>query len=573
MKLAVRMLREARKYWWWLIVSIIAVFIGTAAQLYAPQVVRKLTSLVEHQDPELAKKALSLAIMLTAVYLLQSICQGIRSYYTHFAAWHFVSDMRTKIYGHFQRLSLKYYQDKQTGQLMSRVTSDTTGLEVLIAHAVPDLIVNIIIFAGVAIMLFSINVKLALLTLVSIPFLAVTSGWFVKKVRPQFRKGQKAMGELNAILQDNLSGIKEIQVFNQQNREYENVEEASLLHAETQVHALKLSAIYHPTIQFLSNMGTVFVIGYGGYLASKGGIPLSDIITVILYLSIFYQPISTLARIMEDLQNAGAGAERIFEVLDTEPDVKEKKGAKPLKNPAGHIEYRGVTFGYNETPVLKDVSLEIKPGQMVALVGQTGVGKTTMISLLNRFYDPQSGEILIDGKDVRDLTLSSLRDSISVVLQDVFLFHGSVADNIAYGKPGATMDEIIAAAKVANAHEFIEGLENGYDTFIGERGVKLSGGQKQRLSIARAVLRDKPILVLDEATASVDVYTERLIQEAMDTVMNGRTTIVIAHRLSTIRKADKIIVMDSGAIAECGTHDELMALGGVYAGMNHLQEQ
>jgi len=277
LKLAIRMIKEAKKYWGILIASVIALLGYTAAQLISPMVVRRLTSLVESQDQELATKAINLAVILVIVYLFQAICQGLRSYFTHYAAWHFISHMRTKLYGHYQKMSLRYYQDKQTGQLMSRVTSDTSGLELLIAHAVPDLIINILLFVGVGILLFMINVKLACLTLFSIPFIAMSSLWFIKKVRPQFRKGQVAMGELSAILQDNISGIKEIQVFNQQKREYENVKEASMKHANTLLKALKLSSIYHPSITFFSNLGTVFIIGYGGYLASIGSIPLSDI--------------------------------------------------------------------------------------------------------------------------------------------------------------------------------------------------------------------------------------------------------------------------------------------------------
>ncbi len=318
----------------------------------------------------------------------------------------------------------------------------------------------------------------------------------------------------------------------------------------------------------------MLVIGFGGYLASLNKVPLPDIVAFILLLSMFYQPISTLGRINEDLQNAMAGATRVFEVLDTEPDVKEKPDAANAGKLTGKIQLQNVSFQYIPGhDVLRDITLDINPGEMVAVVGPTGVGKTTLISLLARFYDPNQGNVLYDGMDVKDITLESLRDNISIVLQDVFLFNGTVAENISYGMKDATLEEITAAAKVAHADEFIQELENGYDTVIGERGIKLSGGQKQRLSIARAVLRNTPILILDEATASVDMETEKLIHEAIDRVIENRTTIVIAHRLSSIRKADKIIVLNEGGIAEQGTHEELMREEGIYKKLCQIQLQ
>jgi ATP-binding cassette subfamily B protein len=321
-------------------------------------------------------------------------------------------------------------------------------------------------------------------------------------------------------------------------------------------------------------MGMVFVIGYGGYLAAMGRIPVEDIVAFVMYLGIFYQPITLLARVAEDIQNAIAGAERVFEVLDTESDVKEIDNPIELKNVSGNVSFKNVSFNYIESiDVLQNIDLEIKSGQVVALVGPTGVGKTTFISLLNRFYDPVAGAVYIDGVDIKQTSLSSLRDNISNVLQDTFLFNGSVYENISYGKPGATREQVEDAAKVARAHEFICGFEEGYDTIIGERGVRLSGGQKQRLSIARAILRDKPILILDEATASVDVETEKLIHDAMDSVMQNRTTIIIAHRLSTVKKADVIVVLDEGKIAEKGTHQELIAAGGLYSRLTNIQNQ
>ncbi|MCL2559963.1 MAG: ABC transporter ATP-binding protein/permease [Turicibacter sp.] len=571
MKLVFRLIKASKKYWWYLIATIIAIGGITAAQLYAPLVVRQMTQMATNRDPQLAEVALRMGLTLAGVYLLQAFCAYVRSYYSHIAAWHFLADLKTEMYEKLQNLSLKFYHDKQTGQIMSRVINDTRQIELLIAHAAPDILANLVIIIGVTIMLFVINTRLAILSLLAVPVLLILSLVFARWVLPIFRHAQSTLGDLSAHLQDNISGMKEIQVFNQHERETKKISASATDYSVSILKALRLSAAYGSSVQFLSSIGTVIVIAYGGHMALYGYVDVADIIAFIMYLAIFYQPITALARLNEDLQNAIAGAERVFEILDAEEDIKEKENALSINQVAGHIVFKNVNFHYNkENPVLKNINVDIHPGEVVAIVGPTGVGKTTFINLLNRFYDPVDGEILLDGHDLRDLTLKSLRHSMSNVMQDVFLFNDTLAENIGYGKPEASREEVIAASRLARADDFITELDEGYNTVVGERGMRLSGGQKQRVSIARAVLRDRPILILDEATAAVDVETEKQIREALDEVMKDRTTVIIAHRLSTIKKAHKIIVLKDGQIEDIGTHDELVARDGLYAHMTEI---
>jgi len=573
MRLMLNLVKASRRYWVYLAVSLVAIVGMTAAQLYAPQVVRRLTRMAETGDPALADYALRLGLLLAVVYLAQGIFSYIRSYYTHYAAWRFVADLRTEVYDRLQRLSMKFYHDKQTGQIMSRIVNDTNQVELLIAHAVPDLLVNFSILFGVAAILFIINPILAAFSLITMPLLVVLSFIFAKKVLPLFRKAQEILGEMNANLQDNISGMKEIQVFNQHEREREKVDASTQGHANAILKSLKLSAAYGSSVQYFAHVGTVVVIALGGYMVLQGYIYVADIVAFLLYLGMFFGPVSALARTNEDLQTAIAGAERVFEILEAEIDVKEKEDAHELKNVKGHVKFNNVSFHYlDDQPVLTDINIEIKPGERVALVGPTGVGKTTFINLLNRFYDPIEGSVTLDGYDLRDVTLKSLRNSMSNVIQDVFLFNDTLAENIGYGEPNADEKEILQASQVARADDFICQLKDGYATIVGERGMRLSGGQKQRVSIARAVLRDRPILILDEATAAVDVETEKQIRDAMDEVMENRTTVIIAHRLSTIKKADKIIVLNEGCVEDMGTHDELLERGGLYAHMTAINQ-
>ena len=573
MKNIIRLVKYAKPYWHLLIISGTSLLAITALNLLGPWLIKDLIAILTDDLNESSIHTIwGIAAILAGTYVLKILFKYLNGYLSHKAAWNLVADMRVRIYDHLQKLSLRFYHDKQTGQLMSRTTNDTATFEMLIAHAVPDLVSNVLIILGVTAVLFLMNAYLALLTLIPIPFLII-GGWiFTKKVRPNFREAQSNLAELNATLQDNISGMKEIQIFNQQPREKKRIKKHADSYATSILHALKLSAIFHPTVEAISSFGTVIVVAFGGILALNQKLTVPDIVGFILYLSLFYQPISTLARVAEDLQQAIAGADRVFEVLDTEPDIMDQPGAVDISDSRGEIIFNDVSFNYiSSVPVLQNISFTAEPGKMLALVGPTGVGKTTIISLIARFYDPVSGSIQLDGRDLRNITLSSLRNQISIVLQDIFLFNGSVAENIAYGSKEATVEEIIHAAKAARAHEFICEMPEGYDTVIGERGVKLSGGQKQRLSIARAVLRNTPILIFDEATAAVDVETEEKIQQAIQELATSRTIIVVAHRLSTVKRADNILVIQEGKIAESGNHSELISHNGVYKQLCDIQ--
>lgn len=557
----------ARPYKWWIVVATVCMIFVTAASLAGPWAIRNLiqtiTAGVEGQGD--LNRVTLLALLVVIIYILRAVTKFGTDYISHYAAWNMVKGIRQKMYDRIQRMSLGYFSDKPTGELMSRVLNDTRNFEILFAHAIPTVIVNGVMLIGVFAILFSMSKALALYTLVPVPLLVWLVVRFNKISRPLFRKNQVKVAELNAILQDNFSGIKEIKAFTQEG--YESQRTGNSLKAQTKaiLDALKVTNAFHPGIEFVSSLGTIIVIFFGGRLALTGTLPLEDLVAFLLYLNIFYQPITALGQINEGVQQALASAERVLEILDQEPEIQEI--AQPLffDKVSGIVEFRNVSFSYvDNIPVLKDISFKVKPGETLALVGATGVGKTTIASLIPRFYDPDAGEILVDGVDIRKWALSSLRSNISLVSQDIFLFNGTVRDNVAYGSPNASEEEIIAASKAANAHEFIQALEKGYDTRIGERGVKLSGGQKQRISIARAILKDAPILILDEATSAVDTQTEQLIQDALNKLKVNKTAVVIAHRLSTIQDAEQIILLKDGEIHEQGSHEDLMASGSLY---------
>ena len=569
MRLLWKLGREAIRYRKLYVVAVLSTFALTAVNLAAPRVLSAMTGIVSRGADEAGFHImLRLAAGLLALYLLRVALRFLSNYLAHKAAWHLVGDMRTRVYDALQRLDLAYFHDRQTGDLMSRIVNDTRDLELLYAHIIPDLITNAVTFTGVLAILLAVNARLALVTCFPIPLIFLSGIFFSRRVQPYFRLNQKKMGELNARLQDSLSGIHEVQSFGREEYEKQRVDEKNFEQVGSMLRALRISAVFHPAVEFLSSLGTVLVVAFGGFLAWKSSLSAEDVVSFVLYLSMFYAPVSGLATLLENMQQSLAGAERVAAILEAKSGIQDAPGAVDAGELKGDIEFDSVSFSYREgESVLRDLSFTAKRGTMVALVGPTGVGKTTVTQLLSRFYDPDGGAIRVDGKDIRGYTVESLRRNIAPVLQDTFLFNGTIAENIGYARPDATRAQIEDAARAARIHEDIMAMPDGYDTVTGERGVRLSGGQKQRVAIARAILRRSPIVILDEATASVDVEMEKQIQEAIGALSGTRTVIAVAHRLSTVRSADQILVIEDGRVAERGTHEELMRLGGQYAKM------
>ena len=573
MKTLWKLTKEAARYKALYVLAILSTLGLTVVNLTAPKLLSSMTGIVENGLDEAGlQQVLMLALGLLFLYLLRILFRFGSNYLTHKAAWHLVGDLRGRLYNKLQSLDLGFFHDKQTGDLMSRVINDTRDFELLYAHMIPDILTNVATFVGVLVILLTVNWQLALITCAPIPLIMYSGVIFSKIVRPFFKASQKSMGELNAQLQDSLSGLHEIQAFGQEKYESGRVQEKNLAQVGAMLRALRASAIFHPSVEFLSSAGTVLVVFFGGFLAYRGQLSVADIVAFMLYLSLFYAPVSGFANLLESLQQSLAGAERVTLILDTPSAIEDAPDAQDIGQASGAVAFENVSFHYsNQVPVLKDISFSCEPGMMVALVGPTGVGKTTTTQLISRFYDPVQGRVLIDGKDIKNVTLESLRHNISPVLQDTFLFNGTISENIGYAKPDATQEEIEAAAKAANIHEDILSMPDQYETKVGERGLRLSGGQKQRVAIARAILRQSPIIVLDEATASVDVQTEKQIQAAIKNLAGKQTIIAIAHRLSTIRDADLILVFHEGRIIERGTHEELLEQKGLYYKMHQAQ--
>jgi len=509
---------------------------------------------------------------LVGVYALSQAVSMVEQYVRHVLGARFILDLRVRLYAHLQRLSLSFFEQTSTGELMSRVTNDVEALENFVTHGVTLTAVDLLRLLGASAILVAMEWRLALVVLIPVPFIALGLRYFNKYARPIYRQARDRLGDINARLEDNLAGIRVTQAFVQEESELARFSDASRQYYHQRVRSIRAWSTFFPALRFLALLGTALVLGFGAWMVANGQVTLGTLVAFLAYSTSFYEPLNRLTEIDNILQQAIAAGERIFELMDEVSDIQDAPDAMPLASIEGDVVFDDVHFRYQDSEeVLHDVDFHIAPGEVVALVGPSGAGKTSIARLLSRFYDPVHGRVLVDGHDVRDVQLASLRRHVAVVLQDTFLFNASVRENLCYGKPDATDEELVVATTAAYAHEFIEQLPQGYDTEIGERGVKLSGGQKQRLALARAILADPRILILDEATSSVDAEAEYLIQQALDEVMKGRTALVIAHRLSTIRNADKIVALEGGRIREIGSHQELLSRGGLYSQLYQRQ--
>jgi len=565
-----RLLKYVRPYWKVLVGAGLLLLLRTGLNLLPPLVQRQVVDQVI-ADRDLSILPLSIAALIGIHALSQATSFG-DMYLRHVIGERFIFDLRVRIYDHLQQLSLSFYESTSTGELMSRVTNDVNALENFVTHGVALTVVDLLRLLGAAAVLMALNWRLALITLIPLPFIGTGLWVFNHQARPIYRRVRDRLGDINAALQDKLAGIRVVQAFEREEEELRRFRGVSQDYLQERIGAIRMWSMFFPALHFLSALGGALVLGFGAQMVVNEQLTLGTLVAFLSYIVSFYEPVRRLTEVDNTFQQAIAAGERIFELLDTQSEIESAPDALQLDEIKGDIRFDHVHFRYGDgDKVLDDVTFHLAPGEVVALVGPSGAGKTSIANLLCRFYDPDRGRVLVDGYDLRRLEVQSLRRHIAVVLQDTFLFNTTVCDNLRYGHPDASDEEMVDAARAAYAHEFIEEMPEGYDTPIGERGVKLSGGQKQRLALARAILADPRILILDEATSSVDAEAEYLIQQALEEVLKGRTALVIAHRLSTIRDADKIIALEDGHIREVGSHTELLARNGLYSQLYRRQ--
>lgn len=548
--------------------DLICAAVISLVDLAFPQILRTLTKTLFTESSDVILWALlPITLVLLVMYMIQTGCKYYVSYQGHMMGAYMERDMRQQLFDHYERLSFSYYDQNNSGQMMSKLVSDLFDISEFAHHGPENLFISLIKIIGSFVFLFLINWKLAIPLLVIVAIMLFFSYGQNKKMQATFMDNRRKIGNLNSSLQDTLAGIRVVQSFANEDIEREKFKKSNQGFLSSKNANYRCMGSFTGGNLFFQGMMYLMTLVFGGWLIAHGQMESADLAMYALYIGIFISPIQILVELTEMMQKGLSGFRRFLDVVETEPEIVDAEDAEPLENIKGHVRYEHVSFHYNDDDslVLDDVSFDIQAGKSIALVGASGSGKTTICSLLPRFYDVSEGRITIDGKDVRKLTLQSLREQIGLVQQDVYLFCGSIRENIAYGRPDASMEEIIEAAKKANIHEFIMELPDGYETFVGERGTRLSGGQKQRISIARVFLKNPPILILDEATSALDNESERFIQQSLEELAKDRTTITIAHRLSTIRNADEILVVAENGIVECGTHDELLEKGGIYA--------
>ena len=548
--------------------------IGAAITLVIPLMVRYITGTVVLLPIEEASSTIiRLGIFMVLLVIVEGYCNYFIGYYGHVMGAKIEHDMRNEIFGHYQKLSFAFFDNQKVGHLLSRITSDLFDITELLHHGPEDVVISAIKLLGAFIILLVINAKLAFVAIGFVVIMLLYAVAMNGRMRGAFRENRARIADINSQIEDSLSGIRVVKSFSNEKTEMDKFEEGNSRFVDSKKKSYRYMGTYNSGMGVFSTLITVGSLLMGAWLMMKGELSAADLVTFLLYINNFTEPVKKLVNFTEQFQNGYSGYERFVEIMNIAPDIKDKEDAKSLDRVQGEIQFEDVSFHYSENKenVLSHVNLDVKPGEYVALVGSSGAGKTTLCSLIPRFYDVTGGAVLLDGIDIREVKLKDLRRQIGIVQQDVYLFAGTILENIRYGKPEATDEEVVNAAMAANAHEFIMSLPEGYNTDIGQRGVKLSGGQKQRLSIARVFLKNPPVLIFDEATSALDNESEKIVQHSLELLAKDRTTFVIAHRLSTIRNAERILVLTEDGIAEEGTHESLLAQGGIYAGLYNMQ--